>query len=65
MAYFQELPETIQAQLWEELRKKFSCSDETTVETIDEVIDDWINRHNWDLSNVEWQELVESAERED
>jgi hypothetical protein len=56
MAYFQELPETIQAQLWEELCRKMGYSEE--------MVDDWINRHNWDLSNAEWYELVGAAEKE-
>ena len=72
MAYYNELTEDLQADIWVILSKKVRNSKEHRENAKDanmkledyifETVDDWINTHNFDLSNSKWLEQAEEAD---
>jgi len=67
MAYYKELPGKIQDEIYDILHEKaeklYDDSEHGDKYTfINDIIDNWLNIHNRDLSNRDWLEQTDHAE---
>lgn len=72
MAYFNELAEYLQNDIWvilaekvrndKEHKKNAKNSNMDFEDYVFEVVDAWLNTHNFDLNNSEWRKQAENSD---
>ena len=72
MAYYEDLNDDTRNNVWACLWEKVKLSKEHKKiaklsnmkfeDYIEEIVSDWINTHNWDLSDADWEEQAEEAD---
>jgi hypothetical protein len=63
MAYFEELNSDTQERVVSIISERvYATYPEETKRWKQETIDDWLNCHNWDMSNGEWVKEAETSD---